>query len=115
MEIIIKCKQCNRELGKATLEIWGHLFMGYTTEGKQRAFCDEDCYNNYWDRFLVEEYKNNKIYKITRDGITGYIPYIGCRYYLKTLEDCKSRIDNKNVSVIDMNMFHVMNNSLFED
>lgn len=113
MDIIIKCKHCNKELGKATFEIWRHLYMGYTIEGKRKAFCSEECFNNYWNQYLVEEYNGNKIYKITRDGISGYIPYIGSSYYFETLEDCKSRISQMNVSIVDMNMFGYMNNQLF--
>lgn len=110
MDFIIRCQSCKKDLSDYSFGVGTH--RGYTLDGAIRFFCNEECYNNYWSQYLVEEYRNNKIYEITRDGVVGYIPYIGCGYYFKTLEDCKGRIDQENVAVVDMGMLHAMNNYL---
>jgi len=110
MEYVIYCKHCGKELGKACFDIYRNVYKGFTADNKTGLFCNEDCYNAYCDKFLIEEYNGVKIYGIKINGQMRYIPYMGCAYYFTTLDDCKKRIDNKNIAMVDMNMFYFMNN-----
>jgi len=45
---------------------------------------------------FVEVYNESDIYEINGK----FVPYIGCNYYFKTLEDCKSRMDAKGLAYV---------------
>jgi len=46
--------------------------------------------------YFVETYNEHDIY--TTDG--KFFPYWGCHYFFTRLEDCKTRIDAKEISVL---------------
>ncbi len=95
----ISCKQCYKPLGNISLSFFVQSFRGNLVEGGTKVFCNEKCYNKYLQKHFVEEYKNHKIYWTFRDGQRYYIPYIGCRYGFKTIEDCRGRIDASHIGV----------------
>lgn len=78
--------------------------FGKDISGKIAAFCNLNCYYSYWDRYIVEVYEGEKIYAVPRrfegEEITGYIPYIDCSYWFRTLEECRERINSHGVGII---------------
>jgi hypothetical protein len=102
------CWQCEKDLGELSFEFFRNAYQGYIINGRRKVFCDENCYNEYWKRFYVETYKGNEIYKASFENEERYIPYRGCSYYFSSLQDCRNRIDQKNVSVMNPDMFEFM-------
>lgn len=97
-ETDIKCKCCNKVLGKPSFSIYGEYFYGGTIDGRRRLFCDEDCYNVYWNQYLVEENENGKIYKVFSEKLNTQV-YILCpssQYGFLTIEDARSSLSMKN-------------------
>lgn len=70
--------------------------------------CDEKEYQYLLKDRFIEEYDDCQIYK--KDNL--YYPYWGCSYGFEKLEDCKKRIDNKNISIIDVGMLGLFIDSL---
>lgn len=68
--------------------------------GRYCKKCGEEEYQHLLRERFTEEYEGNQIYK--KDNL--YYPYWGCSYGFEKLEDCKKRIDNKNISIIDARM-----------
>lgn len=90
---IVKCEHCGKELGKVEFKTFCTHYRGLNINHKRKLYCDENCYNQYWNNYIVEEYKGQKIYKQVCDNEERYVPYIDCLYYFKTVEDCRNRID----------------------
>lgn len=95
----IYCQNCKKELGNITFTTYTSYFKGYTADNKRELFCNEKCYNDYWEQYFIETYKDNSIYMIIINGEKRYVPYIGCPYYFKTLEECRYRINQPNISI----------------
>lgn len=73
-----------------------------------RCFCTEECYNDYKKDFVVEIYNDKPIYCIEMDSEKRYMPYFESEYYFTTIEDCKKRMDMKNISVMNMAMYKLL-------
>lgn len=99
-DVEVRCPYCNKILKAKGANIgffdWANFYQGYNKEMKHKLFCDEKCFNAYIEQFVECIYNNVKIYKIDEK----YIPYWGSLYYFITLEECKNRIDAKNISVV---------------
>jgi hypothetical protein len=101
----IFCKYCDEQLSYTNINTRSVDFSGKRIRGCRD--CAEKEQVKMQDKYFIEEYNGNKIYCI--DG--NYIPYWGCGYYFKTLEDCKIRMDSK-VAVFDPMGFALMNSLL---
>jgi len=97
--MVIKCKTCHKPLGELNLSFVVTTYWGDLIEGGRKAFCNERCYSKYLDKYFVENYNGHKIYWIFKNNMKYYIPYAGCSYGFKTLQDCKNRIDANNISI----------------
>jgi hypothetical protein len=97
-DIPLYCRYCGEELIVKGILDFSKYYYDVIETGKKKLFCNEEHYNLYWNQFLVEEYNGSKIYQV-KDGL--YIPYLGCHYAFELIEDCRARIDNKNISVVD--------------
>lgn len=100
---MIKCRQCDKDL--ALNEIFGVRDVDLQRVG---VFCREHgeiVQNNLKEKRFIEEYNGNKIY--SKDG--EYFPYWECSYSFVTLKDTKTRIDNPQIAVVNMNAFKTLN------
>lgn len=89
----ITCTGCQQEYNNQ--DIFKKEYIRFFGDNRTITFsfhpeCKEEAMRVIDSKFLVEEYRNHKIYLI--DG--GYIPYAECRYFFNTLEECKNRIDD---------------------
>lgn len=100
MKYIVKCKYCNKEIGVADFKTFSINFKGYDSSGKIKLFCNEACYNKYTKQFEVEVYNGNPIYVVEYNGEIRYMPYWFSNYYFTNIEDCKRRIDLKNIAIV---------------
>ena len=109
-EYIHTCPHC-----KGKLNSW---FRGNFTGGrflnkklnifKEKCFCTKECYEDYKKDFVVETYNGNHIYCVEIDGEKRYMPYFEADYYFTNIDDCKKRIDTKNVAVVDAGMLFTL-------
>lgn len=95
----VYCKHCHKPLGNTSLTFFMHSYRGKLVDGGEKVFCNEKCYEQYLQQYFVEEYKGNKIYWIFTNNQKYYIPYAGCHYGFKTIQDCKNRMDAKHISI----------------
>ena len=72
---------------------------------RQRYFCTKECYEDYKKDFIVEIYNDQPVYCVEIDEEKRYMPYFEATYYFTNIDDCKKRMDMKNISVVDMNMY----------
>ena len=86
----IKCTGCDKGFKDYNAEYVNFLGSSRNYIFKFHKECEKNAMEIIDDKFLVEEYRNHKIYCV--DG--GYIPYAGCAYCFNTLKDCKQRIDD---------------------
>lgn len=102
------CHKCDKEL---TLKHFVHqecrkvLDVDLTKIG---LFCTEhadEVESGLKEIRFVEEYKGNKIY--SKAG--SFIPYWGCNYYFKNIEDVKERIDNPHIGIVDERFLGMLN------
>ena len=100
MKYIVKCKYCNKEIGETDFKTFSINFKGYDNNGKRKLFCNEECYNKYIKQFEVEVHNDNPIYAVEYDGEIRYMPYWFSNYYFTNIEDCKRRIDLKNIAIV---------------
>ena len=90
--MIMRCYHCNKLVAINPSYKEYYLYLRELVDNtNKKMFCSDECYKEYLDKYFVEEYKENKIYKINKYGVNFYIPYAGCTYGFKTLEDCKTR------------------------
>lgn len=68
-------------------------------------FHTRECYEDYKKDFVVEIYNDRPIYCVEINGEKRYMPYFEARYYFTNIDDCKKRMDMKNVAVVDMNVY----------
>lgn len=97
---MIYCKYCHKPLGESSFKFFTKAYKGELIEGGRKVFCGEGCYNQYLKQYFVEEYKGNKIYWVFKDNQKYYIPYAGCHYGFKTIQECKNRIDAKHIGIL---------------
>lgn len=98
------CKKCGIELNiknfnKKSMDIKGKrltLLCGDCAKQIEKQL-KEECF--------VCEYKGGNIY--CKDN--RYVPYWGCGYYFKTLEDCKKSMNNKHRVVINPYIIDLFN------
>lgn len=75
---------------------------------RSRYFCTEECYEDYKKDFVVEIYNDKPIYCVKIDGEKRYMPYFEANYYFTNIDDCKKRMDMKNIAVINDDVFKFM-------
>ncbi len=92
---VIRCYYCHKPLGKTNLQTFLDGCINDLIGGGRDIFCNEKCYNNYLQKYFVEEYNGSKIYWVFKNNTKFYIPYPGCHYGFKTIKDCKVRVDSK--------------------
>lgn len=95
---VLQCYQCSKVIGKWQITTFAKAYKGYTIGRKRRCFCNEQCYKSYTNKFVVYDNEKYKIYKIyLEDGKEVYVPYLSAPYYFTTIEDCKKRMESKNI------------------
>lgn len=99
MNYIVKCRNCNKEIGEANFKTFGTNFKGYDSNGKRKLFCSEECYNEYIKQFEVEVYNGRPIYAVEYDNELRYMPYWFSSYYFTNIDDCKKRMDMKHIGI----------------
>lgn len=57
------------------------------------------------NKTFVEVYKKQMIFK----SIRGYCPYWGCPYAFETLEECRARIDNAHIAIVNGDLLEAVN------
>ena len=67
-----------------------------------KQVCSEECKQKNEEKYLVDEYKGNKIYCV--DG--KYMPYLECDYCYDSIEGVKNRIDNPHLVPATPNLMH---------
>ena len=67
-----------------------------------KPVCSEECKQKNEEKYLVDEYKGNKIYCV--DG--KYMPYLECDYCYDSIEGVKNRIDNPHLVPATPNLMH---------
>lgn len=67
---------------------------------RYHCFCTQKCYDSYKENFIVEIYNNQPIYCVEIDEKKRYMPYFEASYYFTNINDCKERMDSKNISIL---------------
>lgn len=93
---VLQCYCCNKVIGKFEIKTFAMAYKNYTVDNKRKCFCSEKCYNDYKKRFIVDYINENPIYKV---DIDKYAPYLGCPYYFDNIEDCRKRMQIKNIGI----------------
>lgn len=75
---------------------------------RSKMFCTKECYEDYKQDFVVEVYNDQPIYCVEIDGEKRYMPYFEANYYFTTIDDCKKRMDMKNIAIVSDNIFKFM-------
>ena len=109
MEEACKCPHCK---GQMPPYFRGTVRGGYLNKKlntfRQRLFCTKKCYEDYKKYFFVEIYNEQPIYCVEINGEKRYMPYFESDYYFTNIDDCKKRIDMKNIAVINDDAFRFM-------
>ena len=96
------CPCCNKEVG------FNMKYLKGIGDAKSHRACFE-CADEYFEKvksqYFIEEYKGNNIYKWNN----FYFPYWEARYAYNSLEQCRNRIDNNTVAVVDMDSYSLVN------
>lgn len=95
----VQCQNCKTLLGDFSFKTFGKYFIGYDSRGKRVLFCNEDCYEQYKRQYDVEIYKKTTIYAVVYNNETRYMPYWFSSYYFTNINDCRNRIDMKNIGI----------------
>lgn len=98
MKII--CEHCKKELGELSFITFQSAYRNYNCRGRRKPFCDENCFKDYIEQYLVEEYNGRYIYKVDVNGESRYIPYWFSSYYFTTIEDCRNRMDMDGYGIL---------------
>lgn len=97
-KIIPRCKKCKKEVCDGTIKGYANAIKGTEYIGnamKEIFFCCYECKIRYELQFIVEYYGYKPIYKVNG----RYLPYFGCHYYFDNIEDCRKRMDVKNIGI----------------
>lgn len=99
MELV--CPNCTAKLNDFCRGNYkGRYFNPILQTVSFRCFCTKECYENYKEQFVVDIHNNQPIYCIETNGAKRYMPYFESDYYFTNIDDCKQRMDMKNVSVV---------------
>ncbi|MBN3352028.1 hypothetical protein CF086_17170 [Clostridium botulinum] len=98
------CKKCGIKLNLKNIDTTSVNIDGSKIKRMCKK-CSKILESELKNKYFAQEYKMNNIY--SKDG--KYVPYWGCNYYFKSLEDCKKRIDNKNIACVNMKDFYLLN------
>ena len=77
----------------------GKYFNNKLNTLRDRYFCTKECYEDYKNQYIVEVYNGQPIYCIEMDGEKRYMPYFEAHYYFTNIDDCKRRMDAKNIAI----------------
>lgn len=94
------CYHCYKPLGQISFKFFHDAYKGDLIEGGRKVFCNAECYNKYLQKYFIEEYRGNKIYWVFKNNRKYYVPYAGCSYGFKTIEECRKRIDAKHIGIM---------------
>ena len=83
----------------------GRYFNKKLNTFRSRYFCTEKCYKDYKKDFVVEIYNDKPVYCVEIDREKRYMPYFEANYYFTNIDDCKKRMDMKNVAIVDLSMY----------
>ena len=89
----LKCVKCNTVLNFSNISTIRNINHKSIKACKN---CEENVLTELKKKYYVETYKGQEIY--CYDG--RFVPYWGCTYYFKTIEEAKYRIDNKTCAVV---------------
>ena len=107
-DYVMTCPHCKGEMNSFFRgNFRGKYFNKKLNTFRDRYFCTEECYEDYKRNFVVEIYNDKSIYCIDVDGEKRYMPYFEASYYFITIDDCKKRMDMKNVAVANPMMLFV--------
>lgn len=101
----IKCLNCDKEIGECNSKTFIVNLKGYDKNGKRKLFCNQECYDQYKKQFEVEVYKGCSIYAVEYFGEKRYMPWWFSNYYFTNIEDCRKRIDRKEVGIYPSYLF----------
>ena len=96
----VKCINCGKEIGECNFRTFSVNLKGYDKNGKRKLFCSQECYDQYKRHFEVEVYNGYSIYAVECSGEIRYMPYWFSNYYFTNIEDCRKRIDMKNIGIV---------------
>jgi len=98
-----KCKRCENLLAVFNFENFNNGKInklkdvdGEKIKGLYCHHCVDEAHKDLMESRFLEEYKGEKIYQ--KDDM--YLPYWGCMYHFKTLEECRIRIDASDTVVL---------------
>lgn len=94
----LTCSNCNKKItdGKVTIKDFARI-PKIRIRGHNHFCCNEKCADEYKESFVSEIYNGKPIYFV--GGF--YLPYLECSYGFKNIEDCKMRMNMRNVSYIN--------------
>lgn len=101
IEELHTCPICKKRLMSNELAfgaIQGRLFDKKRGRFKCRYFCTNKCKEDYEKDFIVEIYNGKPIYCVEVATEKRYMPYLEAAYYFTDTNDCKKRMDAKNIS-----------------
>ena len=104
----VKCVNCSKEIGEYDFRTFATNLKGYDKNGKRKLFCSQECYEQYKKQFEVEVYNGYPIYAVEYFGEVRYMPYWFSNYYFTNIEDCRKRIDMKNIGIIPSHLLGVL-------
>lgn len=100
-EYIYSCPHCK---GKMNDFFYGNFKGRYLNKKLNtfypRAFCTEECYEDYKKDFVVEIYNDRPIYCVEINGEKRYMSYFEANYYFTDIDSCKQRMNMKNTAVV---------------
>jgi len=103
-KIKLFCKECEQEL---TLKNFCNLKdCDCSRIGRYCKKCGEIVYNKLFQERFVEKYNECKIFH--KNNL--YYPYWECLYSFEKLEDCKKRIDCKNIAIANLSLMRFIGN-----
>ena len=107
-EFVHTCPHCKNKLNSWFCgNFRGSFFNKKLNLFRIRYFCTEECYKDYRESFVVEVYNDKPIYCVEVDKEKRYMPYFEANYYFININDCKKRMDMKNVAVINRSMLWI--------
>lgn len=108
-EYVFTCPHCRKEMNSFFRgNFKGRYLNKKLNTFRSRYFCTKECYEDYKKDFVVEIYNDKPIYCVEIDGEKRYMPYFEANYYFTNIDDCRKRMDMKNVVVVDLNMFGLL-------
>lgn len=109
-----QCFHCHKYFKQDSISLELYCSNVKETVGVGRKlFCNDACYADYLKTHFVEEFRGGKIYWFTmkqgqHSGMRVYIPYVGCQYYFLDIDECKKRMVDTTVTVVDKRVLGAM-------